>query len=85
MDGKTEAYNKGGSLWLKSDGTDQLLVKYEGEFDSKLAPGVRPMALSRDGRFVAFGFKGKIYICDIASKKAGYLADGNNVEFSDAK
>ncbi len=85
LDGKTEAYNKGGSLWLKSDGKDQLLVEYEGKFDSKVAPGVHPRALSRDGRFVAFGFKGKIYICEITSKRAGYLADGDNVEFSDAK
>ena len=40
------------------------------------------MALSRDAQYVAFGFKGRLYIYDVASKRAGYLADGDNVEFS---
>lgn len=78
LDGETKAYSRGGSLWFKSSGQDELVVEYKGKFDSKLAPGIKPEVLSRDARFVVFRFKGNIYICDILSKKSGYLAEGDS-------
>jgi hypothetical protein len=80
-DGKMELYNKKGSLWFKHDNQNDLLVQYEGQHDDKMASGIQPIALSPNEQYVAFEFKGKIYICDILSKKSGFLTDGYGAEF----
>ena len=79
--GKVELYNNKGSLWIKRDNQNDLLVQYEGQHDDKVASGIQPVALSRNAQYVAFEFKGKIYICDIALKKSGFLTNGYGVEF----
>lgn len=73
------AYNKEGSLWLKTEGRDEELVTYVGIHDSKLAPGISPVSWSEDERYLASDFKGKIYVTDMESKKTGYLIEGNGV------
>lgn len=72
------AYNKEGSLWLKTESGDQKLVTYVGIYDSKFAPGIGPISWSEDERYLASDFKGKIYITDTNSKKTGYLIEGDS-------
>jgi|GEM_PF-5734957 len=84
-DGRVELYNNKGSLWVKRDNQNDLLVQYEGQHDDKVASGIQPIALSPNEQFVAFEFKGKIYICDVVSKKSGFLMQGYSAEFLPSK
>ncbi len=76
------AYNKDGSLWLKTGATEVRLVLYTGVHDSKFAPGVTPVSWSKDEKYLVSDFDG-IYITDIAQKKTGFLAQGQSARIVD--
>ncbi|MDP8266261.1 MAG: hypothetical protein P9M07_04870 [Candidatus Aceula meridiana] len=67
--------NNSGSLMVKENGNEKLLVRFLGAN----APGysmIWPRGMSDDMRYFIFAFDGKIYISDIVLKKTGYLTDG---------